>query len=95
MVSLIQQKKDNYQIILKEIKDKCRQLNIFLIYDKLENDGGLCKYKNKIYIIINKFFSDEEKLNIFFNEIVNTDFADEFKEYKERYDIIKYTEHAQ
>lgn len=78
----IKSKEQFYSQILKDIKSRCSERGIFLIFDKLENDGGVCKYKNKTYIMINKLYNDEQRIKLFFNEICNTDFKSDFEDIK-------------
>ena len=75
--------------ILKNVKNKCSELDISLIFDKIENDGGLCKYRNKIFIVINKFYTDHQKLSIFFNEIERAELNADFEELKKQFLNIK------
>ncbi|HON56360.1 MAG TPA: hypothetical protein PLM75_06710 [bacterium] len=72
-------------LLLKQIKNKCSELGISLIFDKLENDGGSCKYKNKLFIVINKFYSDIQKLSIFFSEISKTEYNSQFEDLKNKF----------
>jgi len=76
--------------IIKKIKRKCNDLEIKLRFDKIENEGGLCKYKDKIFIIINKFFNDSEKIEVFFTKIKKTDFYNEFKEIEKEFNETEF-----
>lgn len=49
---------------IKELEDSLENNSVRIIYDNLKSDGGLCKVKNKYYIIINKNISVEQKIHI-------------------------------
>ncbi|MBP7652197.1 hypothetical protein KA977_02165 [Candidatus Dependentiae bacterium] len=78
-------KEQFFSQLLKEIKSKCSEFGITLIFDKLENDGGICKYKDKTYIIINKIYDDEHRIKLFLNEISNTEFNSNFEDIKKNF----------
>jgi len=74
-----------YSNLMKSIKIKCAEHNITLIFDKLENEGGSCKYKDKTYIFLNKIHDDAAKLLFFFNEIDSAGYSDIFADLKESF----------
>jgi len=75
----------SYSKMLKEVKSRCDELGISLIFDKLDNDGGKCKYRNKIYIVLNKLYDDRHRLKLFFNEISDTEYIERFSDIKEAF----------
>lgn len=49
---------------INELEDTLNKNSVRIIYDNLKSDGGLCKVKDKYYIIINKNISTEQKILI-------------------------------
>ncbi len=77
-----EQNLENNQI-LKLLKKRCLENKIILIFDKLENDGGICKYKDKVYVILNKMYDDSGKIKVFFIEIEKAGMIELFTDIKE------------
>ncbi|MBS4015732.1 MAG: hypothetical protein KGZ86_04780 [Candidatus Latescibacteria bacterium] len=49
---------------IKELEQTLQRNSVRVIYDNLKSEGGLCKVKDKYYIIINKNISAEQKIEI-------------------------------
>lgn len=49
---------------LKKLENTLEENAVRVIYDKLKSEGGLCKVRNKYYLIINRNLSIEQKITI-------------------------------
>lgn len=49
---------------IKQLEETAQKNSVRIIYDILKSDGGLCKVKDKYYIIINRNISIEQKIFI-------------------------------
>jgi hypothetical protein len=56
---------------IKELEQTLQNNAVRIIYDTLKSDGGLCKVKDKYYIIINKNISVEQKIDILSQGLIN------------------------
>lgn len=74
-----------YNNLMKAVKARCAENNIALIFDKLENEGGSCKYKDKTYIFLNKIYDDPLKLKTFFSELESAGNTEAFLDLKETF----------
>lgn len=53
-----------------ELEKTIEKMGITVKYDKLQGDGGYCKYKEKEYVIINKILPREGAIRIL-TDVIN------------------------
>lgn len=56
---------------LKKLEDTLQENSVRVIYDVLKSEGGLCKVKDKYYIIINRNIGVEQKITILSQGLMN------------------------
>ncbi len=54
----------DYKQVVKELEAKCAQLGVRVIYDELRSEGGVCRVKGAILIIINRRASLPTRIRI-------------------------------
>ena len=59
--------------LLSDLEALCSNLDIELRYEKGDFEGGFCKIKNDRLIIINKTFSDQQKIRLLARELGTLD----------------------
>ncbi len=60
----------NKKELHSELEKTVEKMGITVKYDRLQGDGGYCKYKEKEYVIINKILPREAAIRIL-TEIIN------------------------
>ncbi len=56
---------------LKQLEDTLRQNSVRVIYDVLKTEGGMCKLKDKYYVIINRNISVEQKISVLAHSLMD------------------------
>jgi len=49
---------------LQRLEQDCREKGVRLIYDELQSEGGLCRLRDRYYIIINRHAAIETRVRI-------------------------------
>jgi hypothetical protein len=49
---------------LKQLEEMLQQNSVRIIYDILKGEGGLCKVRDKYYVIVNRNISVEQKITL-------------------------------
>ncbi len=50
--------------LLQEFEDLAERMSISVRYGKLEGDGGLCQYRGRYHIVINKRLDTDRRINL-------------------------------
>ncbi len=50
--------------VLKRLEQTCQERGVKLVYDELQSEGGLCRMRDKYYIIVNRRASTETRVRI-------------------------------
>ena len=51
-------------IVLQELETLAQELEVEVRYDDLDSDGGLCKYKGKSYLFVNRALSVPDRIGV-------------------------------
>ena len=65
-------------IILQELEALATDLAIEIRYDELDGSGGLCRYKGKTCLIVNRDLSVPERIRLFSRELSQFPLGDVF-----------------
>ena len=65
-------------IILQELEALATDLAIEIRYDELDGSGGLCRYKGKTCLIVNRGLSVPERVRLFSRELSQFPLEDTF-----------------
>lgn len=63
---------------IKKLEAELKAHSIKIIYDTLHTEGGLCRLKDRYYVIINRYLSLDEKIELLsrslleYQEIIST-----------------------
>lgn len=57
-------KKGSQEMVLADLEARCAELGIRVIYDDLRSEGGVCRVKNRLMVIINRRASVATKIRI-------------------------------
>lgn len=50
--------------LLQEFEDLAERMSIRVRYGKLDGDGGLCRYRGRYHIVINKRLDTDSRINL-------------------------------
>jgi len=50
--------------LLQEFEDLAERMSIRVRYGKLDGDGGLCRYRDRYHIVINKRLDTDSRINL-------------------------------
>ena len=50
--------------LLQEFEDLAERMSIRVRYGKLDGDGGLCRYRDRYHIVINKKLDTDSRINL-------------------------------
>jgi Zn-dependent peptidase ImmA (M78 family) len=56
---------------LKQLEDTLHRNSVRVIYDILKSEGGMCKVKDKYYVIVNRNISVEQKISVLAHSIMD------------------------
>ena len=65
-------------IILQELEALATDLAIEIRYDELESTGGLCRFKGRTCLIVNRYLSVAERIRLFSRELYQFPLGDVF-----------------
>ena len=65
-------------IILQELEALATDLAIEIRYDELESTGGLCRFKGRTCLIVNRYLSVAERIRLFSRELSQFPLGDVF-----------------
>lgn len=63
---------------IARLEEALKSYSIKIIYDTLHSEGGLCRLKDRYYVIINRYLSLDEKIDLLsrslleYQEIIST-----------------------
>lgn len=55
---------------LEKLEQTLKSNSVRVIYDTLKSEGGVCKLKEKYYVIVNRNISIDQKISILANSLM-------------------------
>ena len=49
---------------LEKLEETLKSYSVKIIYDTLHSEGGLCRVKDRYYVIINRYLTLDEKIEL-------------------------------
>jgi len=59
--------------ILMHLESAAKQIGVKVIYDELRGDGGLCRCKDRHFLILNSRLSQNQKIDLLIQGLANLD----------------------